>query len=90
MLGGVDVGANLRALVSTGQVRDLTEYYRTSGLIERIPDNLIAQVSVEGRIYAIPQNLESVGVFLQQRRFRRAGAGSAHHLRGIRGCFGGG
>ena len=63
VLGGVDVGANLRALVSTGQVRDLTEYYRASGLIERIPPNLLAQVTVEGRIYAIPQNMESVGVF---------------------------
>ena len=69
VLGGVDVGANLRALVSTGQVRDLTEYYRTSGLIERIPANLIAQVSVEGRIYAIPQNLESVGVFYNKDAF---------------------
>ena len=63
VLGGVDVGANLRALVSTGQVRDLTEYYRASGLIERIPPNLLSQVTVEGRIYAIPQNLESVGIF---------------------------
>lgn len=63
MLGGVDVGANLQALVSTGQVRDLTEYYRASGLIERIPPNLLSQVTIEGRIYAIPQNLESVGVF---------------------------
>ena len=40
VLGGVDTGANLRALVSTGQVRDLTEFYRASGLIERIPENL--------------------------------------------------
>ncbi len=63
VLGGVDVGANLRALVSTGQVRDLTEYYRASGLIERIPPNLLAQVTIEGRIYAIPQNMESVGIF---------------------------
>ncbi len=63
VLGGVDVGANLQALVSTGQVRDLTEYYRASGLIDRIPANLLSQVTVEGRIYAIPQNIESVGVF---------------------------
>ena len=63
VLGGVDVGANLQALVSTGQVRDLTEYYRASGLIDRIPPNLLAQVTIEGRIYAIPQNMESVGVF---------------------------
>ena len=63
VLGGVDTGANLRALVSTGQVRDLTEFYRASGLIERIPENLIAQVSVEGRIFAIPQNMESIGIF---------------------------
>lgn len=63
VLGGVDVGANLQALVSTGQVRDLTEYYRASGLIDRIPANLLSQVTVEGRIYAIPQNMESVGIF---------------------------
>jgi raffinose/stachyose/melibiose transport system substrate-binding protein len=63
VLGGVDVGANLQALVSTGQVKDLTEYYRASGLIDRIPPNLLSQVTVEGRIYAIPQNLESVGIF---------------------------
>ena len=63
VLGGVDVGANLQALVSTGQVRDLTEYYRASGLIDRIPSNLLSQVTIEGRIYAIPQNMESVGVF---------------------------
>ncbi len=63
VLGGVDVGANLQALVSTGQVKDLTEYYRASGLIERIPPNLLSQVTVEGRIYAIPQNIESVGIF---------------------------
>ncbi|MCY3832043.1 MAG: extracellular solute-binding protein [Chloroflexi bacterium] len=63
VLGGVDVGANLQALVSTGQVRDLTEYYRASGLIDRIPPNLLSQVTVEGRIYAIPQNMESVGIF---------------------------
>ena len=63
VLGGVDVGANLQALVSSGQVRDLTEYYRASGLIERIPPNLLSQVTVEGRIYAIPQNMESVGIF---------------------------
>ena len=69
VLGGVDVGANLQALVSTGQVRDLTEFYRQSGLIERIPDNLLAQVSVEGRIYAIPQNMESVGIFYNRDAF---------------------
>ncbi|MDE2638861.1 MAG: extracellular solute-binding protein [Chloroflexota bacterium] len=63
VLGGVDVGANLRALVSTGQVRDLTEYYRASGLIDRIPPLLLSQVTVDGRIYAIPQNMESVGIF---------------------------
>ena len=63
VLGGVDIGANLQALVSTGQVKDLTEFYRATGLIERIPDNLLAQVSIEGRIYAIPQNMESVGIF---------------------------
>ena len=63
VLGGVDVGANLQALVSTGQVKDLTEYYRASGLIDRIPPNLLSQVTIEGRIYAIPQNMESVGVF---------------------------
>lgn len=63
VLGGVDVGANLQALVSTGQVRDLTEYYRASGLIDRIPPNLLSQVTIEGRIYAIPQNMESVGIF---------------------------
>ncbi|MDE2853825.1 MAG: extracellular solute-binding protein [Chloroflexota bacterium] len=63
VLGGVDVGANLRALVSSGQVKDLTEYYRASGLIDRIPPLLLSQVTVEGRIYAIPQNMESVGIF---------------------------
>ena len=63
VLGGVDTGANLQALVATGQVKDLTEFYRATGLIERIPDNLLAQVSIEGRIYAIPQNMESVGIF---------------------------
>ncbi len=69
VLGGVDTGANLQALVSTGQVRDLTEYYRESGLIGRIPDNLLAQVTIEGRIYAIPQNMESVGVFYNKDAF---------------------
>ncbi len=69
VLGGVDVGANLQALVSTGQVRDLTEFYRETGLIERIPENLLSQVSVEGRIYAIPQNLESVGIFYNKDAF---------------------
>ncbi|MDE2776258.1 MAG: extracellular solute-binding protein [Chloroflexota bacterium] len=69
VLGGVDVGANLQALVSTGQVRDLTEYYRASGLIDRIPPNLLAQVTVEGRIYAIPQNMESVGIFYNKDLF---------------------
>ena len=69
VLGGVDVGANLQALVSTGQVRDLTEYYRASGLIDRIPPNLLSQVTVEGRIYAIPQNMESVGIFYNKDAF---------------------
>ncbi len=72
-LGGVDTGANLQALVATGQVRDLTEFYRSSGLIERIPDNLLAQVSVEGRIYAIPQNMESVGIFYNKDAFAELG-----------------
>ncbi|MCE2470741.1 MAG: extracellular solute-binding protein [Anaerolineae bacterium] len=69
VLGGLDVGANLQALVATGQVRDLTEFYRESGLIERIPDNLLSQVTIEGRIYAIPQNLESVGIFYNKDAF---------------------
>ena len=69
VLGGVDVGANLQALVSTGQVRGLTEYYRASGLIERIPQNLLSQVTIEGRIYAIPQNMESVGIFYNKDAF---------------------
>lgn len=69
VLGGVDVGANLQALVSTGQVRDLTEFYRASGLIDRIPPNLLSQVTIEGRIYAIPQNMESVGVFYNKDAF---------------------
>ena len=73
VLGGLDVGANLRALVSTGQVRDLTEFYRESGLIERIPDNLLSQVTIEGRIYAIPQNLESVGIFYNRDAFAELG-----------------
>ena len=73
VLGGVDVGANLQALVSTGQVKDLTEYYRSSGLIERVPPNLLAQVTVEGRIYAIPQNMESVGIFYNIDAFAELG-----------------
>ena len=73
VLGGVDTGANLQALVATGQVRDLTEFYRSSGLIERIPDNLLAQVSIEGRIYAIPQNMESVGIFYNKDAFAELG-----------------
>ena len=73
VLGGVDTGANLQALVSTGQVKDLTEFYRASGLLERIPENLIDQVSVEGRIYAIPQNIESVGIFYNKDLFAELG-----------------
>ena len=69
VLGGVDVGANLEALVSTGQVRDLTEFYRATGLMERIPPNLLEMVTIEGRIYAIPQNMESVGIFYNKDAF---------------------
>ena len=63
IVGGIDVGANLQALVATGKVMDLTEFYRTTGLIERIPANLREPVTIDGRIYAIPQNMESVGIF---------------------------
>lgn len=73
IVGDIDVGANLEALVVTGQVKDLTEAYETYGWNERIPQNLIEQVTIDGRIYGAPQTMESVGLFYNKDLFDELG-----------------
>lgn len=73
IVGNIDVGANLEALVATGQVKDLTEAYAEFGWNERFPQNLVNQVTFDGRIYAAPQTMESVGLFYNKDLFRELG-----------------
>jgi raffinose/stachyose/melibiose transport system substrate-binding protein len=73
IMGEVDTGANLNALVATGEVMDLTDLYAERGWNEILPQSLIDSVTVDGRIYAIPQIVDSVGMFYNQDIFNQLG-----------------
>ena len=62
-IGGIDAGSALEAVVSSGEVLDLSEAYDQFGWQDEIPKVFIERVTVEGKIYAVPINVETVGLF---------------------------
>ena len=62
-IGGVDAGSALAAVVASGEVMDLTPSYTHYGWSDKFPDVLLGRVTIEGKLYAIPISVETVGLY---------------------------
>jgi raffinose/stachyose/melibiose transport system substrate-binding protein len=63
IVGSVASGAQVAALVESGEVQDLTQAYKERGWDKLIPQSLFADVTLDGKIYAVPTNIQTVGMF---------------------------
>ena len=73
IIGGVDAGAALQAIVESGQVMDLTDAFTERGWNEKFPQQLIDRVTIDGKVYALPINIETVGLFYNKDMFEEVG-----------------
>jgi glucose/mannose transport system substrate-binding protein len=55
-------GAELRDYINAGQVDDVSGLYKDFGLDKAFPQNLIDNLTVDGKIYSIPANIHRANV----------------------------
>jgi glucose/mannose transport system substrate-binding protein len=55
-------GAELRDYINAGQVDDVSQLYKDYGLDKAFPQNLIDNLTVDGKIYSIPANIHRANV----------------------------
>jgi len=55
-------GAELRDYINAGQVDDVSDLYKDYGLDKAFPQNLIDNLTVDGKIYSIPANIHRANV----------------------------
>jgi glucose/mannose transport system substrate-binding protein len=55
-------GSELKDYINNGQVEDVSNLYKDFGLDEAFPQNLIDNLTVEGKIYSIPANVHRANV----------------------------
>ncbi|NUR99722.1 MAG: extracellular solute-binding protein, partial [Kribbellaceae bacterium] len=55
-------GAELKDYINAGQVDDVTQLYKDYGLDKAFPQNLIDNLTVDGKIYSIPANIHRANV----------------------------
>ncbi|MBV7328508.1 extracellular solute-binding protein [Chloroflexi bacterium TSY] len=72
-IGGIDSGAALAAVVESEQVLDLTDTYKELGWDEMFPQLFIDRLTIDGKIYAAPINVETVGLFYNMDLFEELG-----------------
>ena len=73
--GGIPVGASLEAAVASNQVLDLGEAYRQYGWDKKIAASLVDTCRIQGHVYAVPANVETVGVFYNIDLYNKVGIG---------------
>ncbi len=73
IMGGVDAGAALEAIVSSGKVMDLTQAFNERGWSDKFPPQLIELVTIDGKIYALPIDIETVGLYYNKDMFDEVG-----------------
>ena len=62
-----------QAFIDAGLVRDLTPYYCDNGWNDVIPDELATIVTTDGKLFGIPNSIESTGVFYRKSIFEQLG-----------------
>ncbi|MFD3404279.1 ABC transporter substrate-binding protein [Kribbella sp. NPDC058693] len=55
-------GAELKDYINAGQVDDISQLYKDFGLDKAFPQNLIDNLTVDGKIYSIPANVHRANV----------------------------
>jgi glucose/mannose transport system substrate-binding protein len=55
-------GAELSDYITTGQVQDVSALYDEFGLRDAFPADLVARLTVDGKIYSIPSNIHRANV----------------------------
>ncbi len=55
-------GAELKDYINAGQVDDVSQLYKDYGLDKAFPQNLIDNLTVDGKIYSIPANIHRANV----------------------------
>ncbi|MEU4557035.1 ABC transporter substrate-binding protein [Actinoplanes sp. NPDC023936] len=58
----VHAGAELTEHIDAGQVQDLTAEYDTWGLRQALPEGLVDDLTVNGKIYSVPANVHRANV----------------------------
>ncbi|MEM7536811.1 MAG: ABC transporter substrate-binding protein [Chloroflexota bacterium] len=72
-IGGIDSGAALAAVVESGEVLDLTDAYQEFGWGDKFPQLFVDRLTIDGKIYAAPINVETVGLFYNMDLFDELG-----------------
>lgn len=72
-IGGIDAGSALEAIVASGEVLDLAPAYEQYGWTDKIPDMFRERVTIDDRIYAVPIDIETVGLFYNIDMFEELG-----------------
>lgn len=62
-----------QAFIDAGLVRDLTPYYCDNGWNDVIPDELATISTSDGKLFAIPNSIESTGMFYRKSIFEQLG-----------------
>ena len=73
ILGGVDVGAALKAYVESGQVLDLTESASKYGWDRFITPRMLGTTTIDGKLWAVPQDVNVTGYFYNRDMFEELG-----------------
>jgi glucose/mannose transport system substrate-binding protein len=55
-------GAELKDYINAGQVDDVSQLYKDYGLDKAFPQNLVDNLTVDGKIYSIPANIHRANV----------------------------
>ena len=72
-IGGIDSGSALAAIVESGEVLDLTETYQEFGWDKKFPQLFVDRLTIDGKIYATPIDVETVGLFYNMDLFAELG-----------------
>src|SRR5215470_5194624 len=79
-------GAELKDYINAGQVDDVSQLYKDFGLDKAFPQNLLDNLTVDGKIYSVPANIHRANV-LWGNKTVLASAGITQNATSLDGFF---
>jgi len=69
LIGHINAGGMMTALVESGSIQDLTQVYKDRGWDQKIPTKFINEVTIDGKIYGVPISIGTVGCYYNKAIF---------------------